>query len=602
MLRTPRQAKASILQEATSRKFDGGLNVADAQLNLTSKYAAQLENLVTGIDGTLQLTQGTRLFCDLSTVSNYPVLGMAYFAGYLIVMNTNGELFAIDGNGTPTVIWDATVANHRRAGLTTWGGTDYVTFEEFGGALILGNGVDKPLTVPIDLSVDYLADAGTGTNINVPVGKVMAQFSLHLCIADGYTLNVSERSAAGTWTGDPGVNFANTFDMRSYVVKGDTTIIALIPFKSFLLVMFKECIVPVQFKEDATASPKLQLDVSADSVIINYGAISPKVVQDIGDSVLSTDIVGCSSIALSRFTKILAPDRPSRMIDKLLQKNINSLDADTLEKQVFSLYDRKGSSYQLFLPDANGSLQMRTVCYNYKYIDRLDLEAWSLRTNWNWQCGARSSEGRIFFARKNDLSIFVRGDEVLDPLAADYIGEQETFTDGTDFTDGTGLSPVVDYYDSGIPIPWVWELPWTALGHRAHSKTLRYVILDTEGSGEIKLKVFIDDFYTKYDAGEEFSDGTTYDDGTGHNPRDEPLFANVLEADFVAKDHGGFGTEQYGSDLYGGGNNTGVRKLTLLPTKGNTFKLRFEGESTRPIKFVAITLLYQGGTIRRLPL
>jgi hypothetical protein len=72
--------------------------------------------------------------------------------------------------------------------------------------------------------------------------------------------------------------------------------------------------------------------------------------------------------------------------------------------------------------------------------------------------------------------------------------------------------------------------------------------------------------------------------------------------DFVGKDRGGFGVESFGFDPYGGGNNTGVRKLTLAPTKFTTFKLRFEGESTRPLKFVAITLLYQGGSIRRLPL
>lgn len=601
-LRTPKGAKVSILNEATSRKFDGGLNVSDTQLNLTSRYAVELKNLNVGIDGTLQLTQGTRLFCDLSSFNDFALIGGEYFSTYLIVMNNNGELYAIDGTGTAQAIWNSSIAATRRAGLHTWGATDYVTFEEFGGQLIVGNGVDKPLSVPLSLNVDYLADAATGSNINVPVGPIMAKFSLHLCIAEGYYLNVSERSAPGTWQGDAGAQFVNKFDMRPYVIKGDTTIIGLVPFKGYLLVMFRECIVPVQFVEDSTATPKLALSVSADSVINNYGAIGPKVLQDVGDAALSIDVAGCSSIALSRFTKVLSPDRPSRLIDKLIQSQINKITDDARKYDTFSLYDRKAATYSVFMPNESGSLQRETIGFSYRYIDSLDIQAWTTRRGWNWGWGARSSEGRIFFGRKGDNCIFVRGDEALDPISAEYVGEQETFEDGTTFSDGTGFSPVGDIDNSGLPIAWSWELPWNDLKHRGHTKTLRYVILDTEGSGSIRLRVFTDDQYSRYDAGEEFSDDTTFDDDTGFSPRAEPLYSYILQADFTAKDLGGFGTESYGLDLYGGGNNTGVRKLTLLPTKFNTFKLRFEGESVRPIKFVAITLLYQGGTIRRLPL
>lgn len=602
MLRTPKSAKVSILNEATSRKFDGGLNVADTQLNLTSKYAVVLDNLNVGLDGSLQLSQGCRLLVDIAEQSDYNILGTEFFLNYIIVMNENGEIFAVSGNGDVQTIWNSSIAAAKRAGLTTWGATDYVTFEEFGGALIIGNGKDKPLSIPTSLVVDYLADPATGSNINVPIGKIMTKFNLHLCIANGYLLNVSERNAAGTWQGDAGAQFVNQFDMRPYVIKGATDIIGLLPFKGYLLVMFKECIIPVQFVEDASATPKLSLNAASESVILNYGAVSPKVVQDIGESALSTDIVGVSSVSLSRFTKVLSPDRPSRLIDKLLQQQLFNLDDATLQKNAFSLFDRKTSTYQLFLPNADGSLQTTTVGYMYKYIERLDVEAWSLRKGWNWQCGTRSSGGHIFYARKNSTAIFERGDEELDSMSADFIGEQETFSDGTTFSDQTGWNPVADINDSGVPIKWAWELPWNDLKHRAFTKTLRYIILDTEGSGQIACKVFIDDLYLRYDAGEEFSDDTTFTDGTGFTPRAEPLYANVLEAAFVAKDHGGYGTEQYGTDLYGGGNNTGVRKLTLMPTKFNTFKLRFEGESIRPIKFVAITLLYQGGSIRRLPL
>jgi hypothetical protein len=602
MLRTRKDAKVSILNEATSRKFDGGLNVADTQLNLSSKYATVLSNLLVGLDGSLQIRQGNKLFASLLSLSEQPLVGGEYFRSNLIVVNVIGEIYAINGAGTITTLWNATIAAAKRPGLTTWGSTTYVAFEEFNGELVIVTQNNKPLAINSSLVVDYLADVATGSNINVPVGDIIAKFSLHLCIASGSLLNVSERNAGGTWQGDVGAQFVNQFDMKTYVLKGDTDIIALLPFKGYLLVMFKECIVPVQFVEDATATPKLALSTSSESVINNYGCISPKVIQDVGESGMSTDIVGCSSISLSRFTRILAPDRPSRLIDKILQKKINSLDNDTLRNQSFSVYDRKLSAYQLFLPNASGSLQRETPCYSFRNIPKLQLEAWSILQGWNWQASMRSSEGRIFFIRKGSNDIFVQGDEEIDPLYADFVGEQETFSDGTTFMDQTGFTPVGDINDSGVPIKWVWELPWNDLKHRAFTKTLRYIILDTEGGDQFTCKVFIDDFYTQYDTGEEFSDGTNFTDGTGFTPRAEVLYANNLEVDFVGKDHGGFGVESFGFDPYGGGNNTGVRKLTLLPTKFTTFKLRFEGESSRPLKFVAITLLYQGGSIRRLPL
>jgi hypothetical protein len=602
MLRTPKQAKVSILNEATSRKFDGGLNVADTQLNLSSKYATVLSNLLVGLDGSLQIRQGTKLFASLAEVSSHNLIGGEYFRANLIVMNEIGELFAINGLGVITPIWNATIAAAKRPGLTIWQPVTYVAFEEFNGELIVASINNKPLVINSSLIVDYLADVTTASNINVPVGEIIAKFSLHFCIAVGSILHVSERNASGTWQGDAGAQFVNQFDMKTYVVKGDTDIIALLPFKGYLLVMFRECIVPVQFVEDATATPKLALSASSESVINNYGCISPKVVQDIGESGMSTDIVGCSSISLSRFTRVLSPDRPSRLIDKLLQQRIHGLSDETLKRHAFSVYDRKMSAYQLYLPDANHPLHRTTTGYSYRYVERLNLEAWSLMEGWYWLFGIRSSQGNMFFNRAESTEIFQRGDEETDPLYADWIGEQETFSDGTTFTDQTGFGPVADINDSGVPIKWVWELPWNDLKHRAFTKTLRYIILDTEGGDQFTCKVFIDDHYLQYSPGETFSDGTLFTDGTGFTPPVEPLFANNLEMQYVGKDHGGFGVEPFGPDPYGGGNNTAIRKLTLAPTKFTTFKLRFEGESTRPLKFVAITLLYQGGSIRRLPL
>lgn len=587
----------NVLKEATSRDFSGGLNVADTELNLNSKYARVLDNLLVGLDGSLQVRQGTKIHATLADLTEYSIVNMEYFFTALVCVDEIGQVFTVDGLGNATRIWDSVVAAALRPGLTIWGPTENVLFVEFNGQLIITNGVDKPLVVTTAYVVDYLADLGTGSNINVPIALLCEKFSQHLIMAAGSMLYVSEKNAGGTWFGDPGVAFANNFDLKTYVTRGNTDIVGIAVFKGYLLVRFQECVIPIQFVEVTTPANSLTLSVSPDSIIQNYGAVSHRTQQDIGDTALSCDIVGVSSIELSKFTRILSPDRPSRLIDPLLQQEINNLSIATLNTDAFSVYDRKMSMYMLFIPDAHKPNQLKSTGYCYRYVDRLNVEAWSRFVGWNWHCGARSSEGNIFFTRENSSTIFVLGNLETNPLNADYVGEQETFTDGTDFTDTTGFSPVADVNESGLPIRWAWELPWSDLKHRAMLKTLRYIMLDTEGEAEFDIKIFVDNYYIQRTGGELFSDDTTFDDDTGFDPYADTPFTQALTLDMVGRDRGGFGFDGYGN-VYGGGNNTGTQLITEAPTKGKIVKVRFEGESIEALRFVAITLLYQMGTVR----
>lgn len=592
----------NILKDATSRDFSGGLNVSDTELNLSSKFARVLENMKVGIDGSLQKRQGTRLHADFTTLTDYDLVDIEYFFTRLITVDERGQVLTSDGQGNIARIWDSAIATATRAGLAIWASANQVRFEEFNGELYIANGADKPLLVTTAYVVDYAADKATGSNINVPVALIVKKFSQHLCWADGSMLFVSEKNAGGTYLGDVGTQFANNFDMKTYVVKGSTDIIGLTEFKGYLMVHFRECIVPVQFNEITTGTPpvsSLGLNVAPDSVLANYGAISSRTQQDIGDSTLSCDIVGVASVSLSKFTKVLAPDRPSRLIDAILQTHINELSSDTLKLGAFSVYDRKQAAYLLFLPDETQTLQLNSTCYSYHYINssNVSVTAWSYYTGWNWRGGCRSSEGNMFFIRNNDRTVFVVGNSETNPMHADFIGEQETFSDGTAFDDNTGFGPVADINDSGLPIKWAWELPWTDLKHRGLSKTLRYIMMDAEGDAEFNVKVFVDNMRTLRTGGEPFSDGTLFDDATGWIPLSQEAFTYALSIDMTGKDRGGFGFDGYGN-LYGGGNNASTQLLTEAPTKGKLLKLRFEGESVDDLKFVAITLFYQVGNAR----
>jgi len=139
------------------------------------------------------------------------------------------------------------------------------------------------------------------------------------------------------------------------------------------------------------------------------------------------------------------------------------------------------------------------------------------------------------------------------------------------------------------------------LKRRAHVKTLRYIILDVEGTQQFTTNVFIDGQYEVKDGGETFTDNTLFTDDQGF-VKFEPDRTPALQLQFVGKDAGGFGLQSFGTSPFGGGNNTGIRNDTLEPTKFKTMKLRFEGETMGPLKFIALTLLYQGGSIRRMQL
>lgn len=602
MIKYKMQRRIQKLKGVTARQFSGGLNVVDSELNLSSKFARVQDNMYRGIDGSVEIRQGTKLYCDLAAISDGVQINGKYYAARNIVVNSVGQVFAIDGAGNATRIWDSEIAAALRPFLVTWGVTDYVAFEEFGGNLIVGNGYDKPLIVNPAMHVDYLADPATGSNINVPIGKIMCKFNKHLVIAVGSVLHVSDEDTSGVFVGDPGATYAGEFDMKTSVASGPTDIIGLSPFRDWLLVEFQECTVPIQFKKITTPADALVISDTSDigGTLNSYGAVSNRTVQDIGDNALACDIVGVTSVALGTITPKLSPDRPSLLVDPLIQKKLAALNTDTMADSVFSQYNRLESMYMLFIPDTVRESQVQTRGFGYRYIKKLNIQAWNTFSGWNWAWSSRSSEGLVFFGRAGDNAIFVMGNEKKLPLYADFIGEQETYSDGTVHTDGTGLSPVSDINTSGVPIRFAWDLPWSDLKKRELQKTAKYMIIDGEGSATFTLKMFIDNKYIDgADAGETFSDGLLFSDNTGFIRSDlDQALTPALSIDMVGGDYGGYGKEPYG-DIYGGGRNTKFARSMPYPSKFNIFKLRFEGETMRPLKIVGITPVYTEGSIRR---
>jgi hypothetical protein len=316
------------------------------------------------------------------------------------------------------------------------------------------------------------------------------------------------------------------------------------------------------------------------------------------------DIRGVPSVRRTTFTERLRPRRVSELIDPAIQESLSGLTVEALEDRVFSLYHRKEGQYMLFIPDNSRDMDItETRGFVFTQIEELDVRAWSEIKGWNWRSGCISSQGRVFFTREN--KVFLYGDNE-NPISRDFVLEQETWQDGTVFSDGTGWlvgrtededSTLKD--TSGIPIQFDWILPWADFERRSNVKQLRYVNLDASGRGEFVMQVFVDNiFEARNQLGQEFNDGSTFSDGYGFDGA-EPIRDPSLEMEFRGGDASGFGLQPFGSSPFGGGRLTQNERLYAMTTRGKIFKLRMAGETLDPLQFISITLDYQLGSIRR---
>lgn len=209
----------------------------------------------------------------------------------------------------------------------------------------------------------------------------------------------------------------------------------------------------------------------------------------------------------------------------------------------------------LFVPNAElVDDTTETIGFVYSYRPTMGQENWSRFRGWNFTCGCRSLEGRIFFADKNS-KIWIYGTEH-DPIEADYL----------DY-----ISTVVD--DVGVGIEFDWELPWLDMGQRSKTKQTKFISFDTRGASEFTVRMYVDNHLEV-----------------------ASVDAPQLLTEFSGGEQGLFGS---GLQPYGGGRNTAVKKHIAWPAKFEIMKLRFSGIADAGLAFTSITIQYLQGGINR---
>jgi hypothetical protein len=257
------------------------------------------------------------------------------------------------------------------------------------------------------------------------------------------------------------------------------------------------------------------------------------------------------------------------------------------------VYHRNENQYILFLSDSAVQSRVReTRGFCFTFIPDIKVTAWSELRGWNWTAAARSQLGSLYFSR--DAQIFRYGDGN-DEIYADYVDYVDSFTDDTAFADNTGFTPGT----SGIPIEFIWELPWTAFKKRMLTKETKYIQFDTEGTSPFTVEMFTDNFYDdKSDKGEQWTDTTYFDDGFGW-ARKEPLLVPYLSGEFIGGDALGFGGADFGDSPYGGGRLALEERLYEWPAKFKISKLRFSGRAKEKLKFLSVSIAHITHTVRR---
>jgi hypothetical protein len=186
-----------------------------------------------------------------------------------------------------------------------------------------------------------------------------------------------------------------------------------------------------------------------------------------------------------------------------------------------------------------------------------------------------------------------------DPIHADYMGlydhiyaNNTTYTAGTKVRDTltnevytaqkTNTTSVDDSFEveresfpdnwiiyKGMPINFDIEFPWADFDKRDMTKLLKTINVDAKGRDRFTVQMFLDYYYR--------------DKATG-------LRTPLLSMDMVGGDEGAYGVYD---QTYGTGRVAIRQRNWPFEARGKLFKMRIQGASIEPLRFVSFSFTYK---------
>jgi hypothetical protein len=525
------------------------------------------------------------------------ILDVVNFQDRLVVFTDTGQVVEITGAGVARLVFSTAIASRLPGTPAGWSAITFVSTDVFNGQLIACNGIDKPLLIDFNqnIPVTYLMDVATATNANTPIARYTITVNDYTVMAGDPEfpgrIHISAAGTSGTWFGDPAPNDATFVDVGKAASTTNNVIRGLGRFGDLLAILFDNVAILYELGIYDTTDHI----PSVARVLENHGGISHRSIMSLGNDMLYCDIVGVPSIARAVFTDAAVPERVSELIDPAIQSVIAPLTIGAQEDYIFAVHNQIDSQYMLFVPNhSDPALATETECFVYTTNKTLRVKAWARFRGWNWQCGCRTVLRRIVLGKGRKL--FVLGTR-LDPVYADLVGDYDAvWSNNTPYTTGdqvldsvTGdvyvaqddhVSPILGTFEDarladtdlweqyeGEDIEFEWEWPWGDMGDRMKTKQLRYVGLDTQGTGRFNVELYFDN----------------------HD-------AIQAQMTFVGGDSLGYGG---GTQPYGGGRRSSDERLWAIMGKFKIIKIRITGAIKAPLKFIGVALNHVKGSIRR---
>lgn len=529
-------------RDVTLADFSGGIKVTDNELALVNRFSIIEDNVFANEDRSKTVRFGTKLF----TTTPANIIDTIYFADHIVSVLADGRLTKTTNAGVTTVIWDTTIAAELPDSPSAWGATTRCDFTENKQDLIVVNGSDKPLIIDQSLSVDYLQDLATGSNVNTPIAKfvtTVGSFTVKAGVTSqpSTVIYISSQGTSGVWPGDAAPNNAISFDVGAYTGQGGSEVIGLATFRNYLIVNFENFMAILQlgeFDADGNHTPQV-IDTREQS-----GALNHRTALALSDDLIILDRNFVYSAQRNLFGGAFEAESISSNVNPLLQRALAAVPEN--DTGSFVVHDKLGQRIMFFVRQSSTIVTIFVFSHN----DRLSRFSVSTISGWNFQGGCSSRLKRTFLFK--DDEIYQYGNSIFDneDFSADFI---------------TTENP------EGVAIDFNWELPWMDANQRAKTKQAEYMLFDTSGTGEFFLDVFVN---------------KNLKDTNGN-------YIPVRSQNYRCGDLLGYGRN---APVFGSGRPANEERLYTMNVRFRTIKLRFRGSTRERITFNSFSLLYLLGT------
>jgi len=303
-----------------------------------------------------------------------------YFANYVILWTSSGEIIRIDRDKNAQRIWSQALTYARTLSPIAWTFTELVAQDIFGAELICSNGRDKPLRIDFT-QTDWVAPLldGVHGDINIPAFDACKSAFRYFTVHDTELLEPKERltsiritakdtSVVYSTSTDPGD--AVDINMSKIIASPEQTVRGFATIKDTILVITPTATTMMKYGiETPVGDSGVAHDPQPVDTLNGFGSNAPRTIVEIGSDVFMVDFNGVPSAKLSTVSNAVQAERVSNYIETMMSKHIGRMKKETMRLKSFGFYDAKNKSVHFYLPKYDESYE-RVLTRDPFYFDR----------------------------------------------------------------------------------------------------------------------------------------------------------------------------------------------------------------------------------------